>query len=441
MSRQRAAPADRLWAHGARVKLTRRVLALVLGAHAALGCHADLDGRGLADSAAALAPAPVEAVLVEPPEGGFDGRLALASIFPTLGRYALSGVQSHNGARLAVEELNRAGGLHGRRLRLLAYKTGSYFLDARRAAELAAGEQGALAIVGSNSSSLSRTIAEIAERAGLVQVSNVSTAADLTYDPLTGADRPFVFRVCSSEGELAARLATFARVHLRARRVAVLYEVGRTYSAQLARAFVERFAAPAQDRVVGEFAYLTLETDFRPQLRAIRAFDPDVLFVPGSFSDTSLIAAQAEALGVRPTLLGADGWSNKLLFSRGGPQRPAYHADLCAPAPAFAERYRRAFGQDVDGCRAVLAFDAVQAVAAALRALGPLRDADLQGAGLGATRARLRGALQAVSIAGESGPLRFDARGDVRRGVVVMRLDRAPDGRYASGLFRVLGES
>jgi branched-chain amino acid transport system substrate-binding protein len=417
------------------------MLALACVAQAGLACRAPLDEPSLAATTARRPPAPVEAVLVEPPEGGFDGRLALASIFPTLGRYALSGVQSHNGARLAVEELNRAGGLHGRRLRLLTYKTGSYFLDARHAAELAAHEQGALAIVGSNSSSLSRTIAEVAEQVGIVQVSNVSTAADLTYDPASGRDRPFVFRVCSSEHELAARLATFARVHLGAKRVAVLYELGRTYSAQLARAFAERFAQPAQGRVVGEFAYLTLETDFRPQLRAIQAFAPDVLFVPGSFSDSSLIAAQAEAMGLQPTLLGADGWSNKLLFSRGGPRRPAYHADLCAPAPAFAERYRQAFGQDVDGCRAVLAFDAVQAVGAALRSLGALDEHDLRAPGLTLTRARLQAALQRVSLAGESGPLRFDARGDVRRGVVIMRLDRAPDGRYAPGLFRVLGES
>ncbi len=422
--------------------LTRGMLVLACSLSAVLtcACRGDLDWRGLADASTRLPAAPVEAVLIEPPEGSFDGRLALASIFPTLGRYALSGVQSHNGARLAIEELNRAGGVHGRRLRLLAYKTGSYFLDARRAAELAAREQGALAIVGSNSSSLSRTIAQVAESVGVVQISNVSTAADLTYDPETGADRPFVFRVCSSEDVLATRLAAFAREHLHARRVAVLYEVGRTYSAQLARAFSARFAAPGQGRSVREFAYLTLETDFRPQLRDVLGFAPDVLFVPGSFSDSSLIAAQAEALGVHPTLLGADGWSNRLLFSRGGPRRPAYHADLCAPAPAFAERYRRAFGQDVDGCRAVLAFDAVQAVAAALRALGPLDDEALRGPLLADTRTRLRRALQDVSILGESGPLRFDLHGDVRRGVVVMRLDRAPDGRYASSLFRVLGE-
>lgn len=391
------------------------------------------------------APAPadlgrVEPVLVDRPAAGFDGTITLASIFPTLGRYATSGIQSHSGARLAVEDVNRAGGVHGRRLRLLEYRTGSYFVDARHAATLAAGGDGAVAIVGSNSSSLSKAIAEVAESAGIVQVSNISTASDLTWDPATGKDRPFVFRVCSSDVDLSTHLAAFARDHLHARRLAVLYEVGRSYSAQLARGFIARFADPAAGRVTREFVYLPLETDFRAQLRDIRAFGPDVLFVPGSFTDTTLIAVQAEALGLRPTLLGGDGWSNALLFRRGGPGRPAYFADLCAPTPAFAERYRRAFGQETDGCRAVLAYDAVLALSAALRGLGPLHDADLR-AGLPATRARLRAALTAVELQGQSGRIRFDRHGDVRRGVAVMRVLREDDRGYVSRLERVLGES
>lgn len=423
-----------------RLLTTRRArrAAATLGVLAlAAACRANPPSA--ARQAAAADPGRVEPVLVDRPAAAFDGTLTLASIFPTLGRYAASGIQSHNGARLAIEELNRGGTIHGRRLRLLEYRTGSYFVDARHAATLAVGD-GAVAIVGSNSSSLSKTIAEVAESARIVQVSNISTAADLTWDPATGQDRPFVFRVCSSDRDLGAYLAAFAHDHLRARRVALLYEVGRSYSAQLARGFNARFADPQSGRVTREFVYLPLETDFRAQLRDIQAFGPDVLFVPGSFTDTTLIAMQAEALGLHPTFLGGDGWSNALLFKRGGPSRPAYYADLCAPTPAFAERYRRAFGQETDGCRAVLAHDAVLALAEALRALGPLRDRDLQ-AGLGATRVRLRDALAAVELRGASGRVRFDRHGDVRRGVAVMRVER-DDGRgYVSRLQRVMGES
>ncbi len=392
-----------------------------------------------APPASGAAAGQVEPLLVDRPDARFDGSLALASVFPTLGRYAGSGTQSHRGARLAVDELNARGGLRGRRLRLLEYHTGSYFVDARHAAELAAGPDGALAIVGANSSSLSKAVAEVAEGRRLVQVSNVSTASDLTWDPLTGQDRPWVFRACSSDEELTRLLAGFARSHLGARRVAVLYEVGRSYSAQMARRFVESFADPGAGRVAKELVYLPLETDFRPQLRAARAFAPDLLFVPGSFTDTSLIATQARALGLDVTLLGGDAWSNRQLFGRGGPRRPAYHVDLCAPSPEFAARYRAAWGEEADGCRAVLAHDAVLAVARALEQLGPLSDDDLR-AGLARTRDRLRAALRAVEVRGAAGPLRFDAHGNVRRRVPVLRVDPLPGGGYASRLELFLGE-
>ena len=248
----------------------------------------------------------VEPLVLAEPRAPRDGSLPIAAIFPAAGRYALSGVQSLHGVRLAVDDLNDAGGIGGRKVTLLEYPIGSYFLDARKAAALAA-EAGVLAIVGANSSDLSMAIAEEAEARGLVQVSNVSTAQDLNYDPATGHNREFVFRVCTSDGVMGGLLAAFAREKLGARRAAVLYEVGRTYSARLARSFIDRFREPGS-RVTKEFVYLALETDFRAQLREVQAFAPDVVFLPGSFTDATLIARQAEQLGLRATLLGADAW-------------------------------------------------------------------------------------------------------------------------------------
>jgi branched-chain amino acid transport system substrate-binding protein len=231
----------------------------------------------------------MEPVVLAPDGIGAEGALPVAAVFPTLGRYAVSGLQSLRGARLAVEDVNRAGGVSGRPLRLAEYRTGSYFVDAGHAASLAA-RDGALAIVGSNSSELSQAVAEVAEAVGLVQVTNVSTAADLTFDPQTGRARPFVFRMCASDDVMGELLAAFARDRLGARRAAVLYEVGRAYSQRLARRFVDRFRDEAEGLVTAEFFYLAFETDFRPQLRRVLEFGPDVVFLPGSFPDATLVA-------------------------------------------------------------------------------------------------------------------------------------------------------
>jgi branched-chain amino acid transport system substrate-binding protein len=398
-----------------------------------LGC-ASPRGRN-----ADVAPASdrVDPVVHSPAEAPAEGALRVAAIFPTSGRYAVSGMQSLNGARLAVDELNRAGGIDGRHVALREFATGSYFVDAQQAAVLAAGD-GALALVGSNSSELSAAVAAEAEEQGVVQVSNVSTAQDLTWDPQTGRNRSFVFRVCSSDVVMGALLADFALQKLGSRRAAVLYEVGRAYSMKLARSFIDRYR-DASGRAPAEFFYLALETDFRPQLRLIADYGPDVVFVPGSFSDASLIAAQATALGLRFTLLGGDAWSSPLLFRRGGPPGEAYFAELCSPAPGFDRRYQAVFGEETQGCRAILAHDAVDVVAAGLRALGPLDDEAL-GAGLAETRRRLRDAVAEVETVGASGPIRFDGHGDRRQGVALSAVEPGPDGRPVALARGWLGE-
>jgi branched-chain amino acid transport system substrate-binding protein len=368
-----------------------------------------------------------------------EGALTIAAIFPAVGRYATSGLQSLQGAHLAVEEVNRRGPIHGRRLQLLEYRTGSYFVDAREAAERAA-RDGALAIVGSNSSELSMAVAEEAESVGIVQISNVSTDADLTWDTRTGRDRRFVFRVCASDDVMGSLLADFAIGKLGARRAAVLYEIGRPYSARLAQKFARRFRDPAAGRVVAEFHYLALETDFRPQLGRIKEFRPDVLFVPGSFPDASLVAAQSRTFGLRATFLGGDAWSSPLLFQRGAPLGEAYYVELCSPAPEFDRRYAQSVGTEPPGCRAVLAFDAVQVITHALTAMGPLDDAALSADGLQATRRRLRDLVARSETDGVTGRIRFDAHGDRRQGVALYAVERGQDGRPRALVRGWLGE-
>jgi branched-chain amino acid transport system substrate-binding protein len=371
----------------------------------------------------------VEPVVLAPDAIRAGGALPVAAVFPTIGRYAVSGVQSLQGARLAVEEVNREGGIHGRPLRLAEYRTGSSLFDARHAASLAA-RDGALAIVGSNSSELSQAVAEEAEANGLLQITNVSTAADLTWDPPTGRDRPFVFRMCASDDVMGELLAGFAAEKLRAKRAAVLYEVGRTYSQRLARSFIGRFADDVAGHVVAEFFYLALETDFRPQLRSIREFQPDVVFVPGSFTDATLVAAQAMEVGLQAILLGGDAWSSPLLFQRGGPPGEAYYVELCSPAPEFERRYEKAEGQEPPGCRAVLAYDAVRVIAAGLRSLGRLPHEALD-ASLVGTRRRLRDAVARSEVDGATGRVRFDANGDRRQGVALYSVEKTPLGPRA----------
>jgi branched-chain amino acid transport system substrate-binding protein len=293
--------------------------------------------------------------------------------------------------------------------------------------------------VGSNSSELSAAVAEEAEAGGVLQVTNVSTAADLSIDPETGRPREFFFRMCASDDVMGALLAGFAVDRLGARRAAILYEIGRTYSARLAGTFAARFGE-APGREVAEFHYLALETDFRPQLRRIQEYRPDVLFVPGSFPDATLVASQSRDLGLRARFLGADAWSSPLLFQRGVPLGEAYYVELCSPSPEFDRRYAEAVGTDPPGCRAVLAYDAVHVVAHALARMGRLDDGALAGEGLAATRRRLRDLVARSEVDGVTGRIRFDDRGNRRQGVALYQVEADPAGRPRALVRGWLGE-
>jgi ABC-type branched-subunit amino acid transport system substrate-binding protein len=155
-----------------------------------------------------------------------------------------------------------------------------------------------------------------------------------------------------------------------------------------------------------------------------------VLFVPGSFSDATLIAAQAVKVGLHVTMLGGDAWSSPLLFQRGGPPGDAYYAELCSPSPEFDRRYAVSEGQEPPGCRAVLAYDAVKSIAAGLRSLGPLPDEALD-ASLVGTRRRLRDAVAHDVVVGATGRIRFDAHGDRRQGVALYSVEKTPFGPRA----------
>ena len=143
----------------------------------------------------------------------------------------------------------------------------------------------------------------------------------------------------------------------------------------LAAAFRAAFDARG-GRVLSELKYSEGDSDFSAQLTAIRPGQPDVLFVPGYYTDAGLIARQARALGIAAVLLGADGWDSPKLVEIGGEAiEGAYfsnHYSVDDPSPAvqaFVRSYREAYGAEPDSI-AALSYDAARLIADAIRRAG-----------------------------------------------------------------------
>ena len=280
--------------------------------------------------------------------------------------FALSG---RNGAKLALDEINRAGGVLGKKLELLSEDDRNDPTEAASAVSKLITRNHVVALIGENASSRTLAAAPIAQSYQVPMVSPTSTNVDVTKKG------DYIFRVCFIDPSQGKALALFARESLKAQTASILVDSKSDYSVGLAHAISEVFTARG-GRVVSELKYAEGDSDFSAQLTSIRADKPDVIFVPGYYTDAGLIARQARGLGITATLLGGDGWDSPKLAEIGGPAvEGSYfsnHYSVDDPAPvvrAFVAAYKKAYGADPDSI-AASSYDAARLVADAIQRAG-----------------------------------------------------------------------
>src|SRR5262249_45162572 len=156
---------------------------------------------------------------------------------------------------------------------------------------------------------------------------------------------------------------------------AILVDARSDYSVGLAQAFRESFEKEG-GRIVQESKYTEGDSDFSAQLTGLRTDRPDVLFVPGYYTDAGLIARQAKGLGLTAILLGADGWDSPKLVEIGGAavEGSYFSNHYSADDPSqeiqkFVAAYQKLYGAKPDSI-AALSYDAARLIADAIRRAG-----------------------------------------------------------------------
>lgn len=335
----------------------------------------------------------------------------IVTIFPKSGVLATGAAPNsiEPGVQFAVDEINDAGGLAGRKLELVQLDSKSTPLGARAAA-LEAIRLRPLAVIGERVSSLSLVIAPILQKAGVLMITPNSTHPDVTR----AGDH--IFRICYLSAAQGRGMAEFARARLHASSAAVLTNVSQKYSEELAQHFMTHFAALG-GRLVHQGDYMQDASDFSAQLARVKAARPDVLFIPGYARDAGLLLRQAGQMGIDAIVLGGDAWGEAVTAYSGnridGSYRSA-HWSAGDPSPAsrqFVARFEQRTALPATEGRA-LSHDAVQLLADAVRRAGSL------------DRARVRDALAATSnLVLATGTINFDRERNVKRQVVVLRYD------------------
>ena len=295
--------------------------------------------------------------------------------------FALSG---RNGVRMAFEEINRAGGVLGKQIELLVEDDRNEPAEAASAVSKLITRNHVVALIGEQASSRSLAAAPIAQTYQVPMVSPTSTNIEVTKKG------DYIFRVCFIDPNQGKALALFSRRNLKAQTAAILVDARSDYSVGLAHAFRESFEKEG-GRIDPEVKYTEGDSDFSAQLTTIRTSHPEVLFIPGYYTDAGLIARQARGLGLSAILLGADGWDSPKLVEIGGAAVEGsyfsnhYSADDPSPQlQRFVAAYQKAHGATPDSI-AALSYDAARLIADAIRRAGSTEGKRLRDA-LAATR-------------------------------------------------------
>ncbi len=194
------------------------------------------------------------------------------------GKEAGFGQTSHHGVALAVEEINAAGGVLGRKLELVTEDNQTKSGESATVVKKLISRDKVIALIGEVSSGRSNEAAPIAQAAKIPMIAPAAT------NPTVTQKGNYIFRVCFIDPFQGTVLAKFARNDLKVKRVAVLSSVSNAYSLGLAKFFKETFI-PAGGVIVTEKNFSEGDKDFRAQLTAVKAANVEAVFVPSYYTE------------------------------------------------------------------------------------------------------------------------------------------------------------
>jgi branched-chain amino acid transport system substrate-binding protein len=328
------------------------------------------------------------------------------------GSEATFGRSTDNGIRLAIDEINEAGGVKGKKVRVITYDDKGDAREAGTAVTRLVTRDRVVAVLGEVASSLSLAGAPVCQENNVPMISPSSTNPKVTEV----GDQ--IFRVCFIDPFQGFVCAKFAREyeHLKAAKAAILYDQVAAYAVGLQDAFAKAFVQQGGE-IVSTQTYQAGDQDFSAQLTAIRASNPDVIFIPGYYTDVGNIALQARKLGITVPLLGGDGWDSAKLGEIAGKaidgsfySNHYSHQDPNPRVQDFIRKYKERHGGTPDGL-AALGYDAARVLCESIG-----RSATLDGTAITAEIAKTK------DFDGVTGKISIDAARNAVKPAVMLEM-------------------
>lgn len=324
------------------------------------------------------------------------------------GKEAAFGQSSHKGTLLAVQEINAAGPVLGKKLELLTEDTQSKPGESATVVRKLISRDKVVAILGEVATGRSLEAAPICQQNKIPMISPSST------NPRVTEMGDYIFRVCFIDPFQGTVMAKFALDTLKKHDVAILSDVATPYSVGLANYFRDTFTRDG-GKVVAEQKYSSGDKDFKAQLTAIKAANPEAIFVPGYYTEAGLVAVQARQLGITVPLFGGDGWEAPELIQIGGAALEGtfysthYSSEDRSPAVQnFVKKFKAQFNETPDAM-AALGYDSAMVLVDAMKRAGTTEGP------------RVRDALAATKdYSGVTGKTTMDAQRNATKPAVII---------------------
>jgi branched-chain amino acid transport system substrate-binding protein len=292
--------------------------------------------------------------------------IKVGSLNSMTGLTSTFGQSSDRGIRLAAEEQNKAGGVLGRPIEIDTGDTESS-PDKTSLAVLKLLEQDkVVAVLGEVASSRSIAAAPACQRAKIPLLSPASTNPKVTK---LGS---YIFRSCYVDDFQGVVIAKFTANDLHLKKAAILTDTKNDYSTGLRRVLQAEFPKLGGE-LVGDESYQAGDTNFKTQLTNIKAANPDIVFLPGYYTEVALIVNQARELGITCPFIGGDGWDSDVTLKQGGAaMNGCYFADHYFSGDTdpkvleFVKKYKDRFNGEEPDAMAVLGYDAADILFAAI---------------------------------------------------------------------------
>ncbi len=361
-------------------------------------------GRALALAFVATGAARAEAVIT------------IGHVAATSGPIAHLGKDNENGARMAVDELNAKGVLIGGKKYKIVLQAEDDGADPKQGTTVAQKLVDARVngVIGHETSGTTIPASRIYHDAGIPQISPSATNPQYTRQRYETA-----FRNIANDEQLGAALARYAMQNVKARRIAVIDD--RTaYGKGLVDEFVKnvkRSGAASGTSVVSTQFTTDKSTDFSAILTAIKATRPDMVFFGGMDAVAGPMLRQMKALAIPIKFMGGDGMCSdsvprlagdamsdgQVICAEAGGVEPSQEKGMAD----FRVAYKKKFGIDVE-TYAPYAYDALMTMVEAMQKVGSPEPA------------KYLPALAGITHKGVTGNITFDARGDVKDGVLTI---------------------